>query len=191
MPTGCGPRGLIDLDVHGEAVALLRAIDVDRAVLRIEEGEVQDLRRACRVSDLILPSKASWVSTETTAPGSTVRTGIDIGPVDIVEFALARLGDVVVPRHPCPWRHPLRAMSDFSSQVMVIFSSVRLAFPETASDGQIAADDIAVVQRFRRGFRDDAPLVHDVAALRHGADQVEVLLDEDDRDALGAIQLAP
>ena len=42
---------------------------------------------------------------------------------------------------------------------------------------------VAVVQLMRIELRDDAALVHHVAALRDGPDQVEVLLDEDDGDA--------
>src|SRR5882757_3130299 len=57
------------------------------------------------------------------------------------------------------------------------------------SDGEMPAYDVAIVE-IRRGQRgDDPPLVHDVAALRHGADHVEILLDHDDGDVGAPVEV--
>jgi hypothetical protein len=49
--------------------------------------------------------------------------------------------------------------------------------------------DFAIVQVRRRQRRDDPALVHDVAALRHGTDHVEILLDENDGSIGSSIQI--
>ena len=56
------------------------------------------------------------------------------------------------------------------------------------SDCEIAADDFAVVEHGGRQLGDDPPLVHDVAALRHGADHIDILFDKDDGQAGLAVQ---
>ena len=47
--------------------------------------------------------------------------------------------------------------------------------------------ELAIIEVRRRQRGDDPALVHDVAALRHGADHVEILLDEHDRHIVAAI----
>ena len=58
-----------------------------------------------------------------------------------------------------------------------------------ASDREVAAHFRLVVKCRAIERRDDAALVHHVAALRHGADHVEVLLDDDDRHVGLAIEI--
>src|SRR5258708_25567462 len=58
-----------------------------------------------------------------------------------------------------------------------------------ASDREVAARFGLVVERGPVEACDDPALVHHVAALRHGADHVEILLDQDDSHAGLAVEL--
>src|SRR5260370_25980954 len=89
-----------------------------------------------------------------------------------------------------PLATPLRVMIEFSCQAIdgLPFSCCRCG---SVSDREVAAHFGLVVERRTVEARDDAALVHHVAALRHGADHVEILLDQDDGPAGRAVELDP
>src|ERR1043166_2361053 len=87
-----------------------------------------------------------------------------------------------------PLAMPLLAMIEFSCQAIdaLLLCCCRRGM---ASDREVAAHFRLVVERRAIEARDNAALVHHVAALRHGTNHVEILLDQDDCDAGGAVEL--
>src|SRR5258705_721766 len=77
-------------------------------------------------------------------------------------------------------------MMEVSSHDMMMFPSCWL---NSCSYREMPAHDLAIVEVCRRQRGDDPSLVHDIAALRHGADHVEILLDENDGDVGLAIKV--
>src|ERR1700757_576952 len=80
---------------------------------------------------------------------------------------------------------PLRAMIEFFSHAM----GGLLCYRFGRSHREVASHFHFIVEGAAVEARHDAPLVHDVAALRHGADHVEILLDQDDGHARLAVEL--
>src|SRR3982074_1818304 len=72
---------------------------------------------------------------------------------------------------------------EVSSHDMVM---ILLAGCTSCSYGEMPTHDLAIVEIRRRQCGYDTSLVHDIAALSHGTDHVEILLDEND----GAVGLA-
>src|SRR5256886_12469189 len=87
-----------------------------------------------------------------------------------------------------PLATPLLAMIEFSCQAIdaLLLCCYRRGM---ASDREVAAHFRLVVKRRAVEAGDDAALVHHVAALRHGADHVEILLDQDDGYTGPAVKL--
>src|SRR5258707_9327515 len=77
-------------------------------------------------------------------------------------------------------------MMEVSSHDMMMFPSCWL---NSCSYREMTANDLAIVEVCRRQRGDDPALVHDVTALRHRADHVEILLDENDGDVGLAIKV--
>src|SRR6266481_1408358 len=85
-----------------------------------------------------------------------------------------------------PLATPLRAMMEFSCQAIdVLLGWWRLNWwlRGIASNREVAAHFGDVVELCAIETCDDAALVHHIAALRHGADHVEILLDQNDGHA--------
>src|SRR6266851_6482487 len=87
-----------------------------------------------------------------------------------------------------PLATPLLAMIEFSCQAIdaLLLCCYRRGM---ASDREVSAHFRLVIERRSIERRDDAALVHHVAALRHGTDYVEILLDQDDGHTGRAVEL--
>src|ERR1700716_3639111 len=77
-------------------------------------------------------------------------------------------------------------MMEVSSHDMVM---ILLAGCTSCSYGEMPPHDLAIVEVRRRQCGYDPSLVHDVAALSHGANHVEILLDENNGNVSLAIQV--
>src|SRR3982074_3005892 len=75
---------------------------------------------------------------------------------------------------------------EVSSHDMVM---ILLAGCTSCSYGEMPTHDLAIVEIRRRQCGYDTSLVHDIAALSHGTDHVEILLDENNGDVGLAIQV--
>src|SRR6202011_2335777 len=77
-------------------------------------------------------------------------------------------------------------MMEVSSHDMVM---ILLAGCTSCSYGEMPTHDLAIVKIRRCQCGYDTSLVHDIAALSHGTDHVEILLDENNGDVGLAIQV--
>ena len=118
------PARLDRLDVHRQHVALLRALDRDRPVLRVDERHVEHLRRQVLLGlDRALERVVRLGLDQVAGPDAQHRLGV--GAVDVVVLALHGLGQAVQFAGPRPWPRPAapcrrsRASSSLASSARV------------------------------------------------------------------------
>ncbi len=93
------------VDIDGEAIALLGALDRDRSALRVQVGKVQLRRGAVALAGEHAPESVFGLDDDD--PAGIDRQGrLRIGAVDVVEFPLLLDRQAMASRRPRPWRRP-------------------------------------------------------------------------------------